>query len=159
MPNMDHLLRKPAGKGLKPAVLPITQYAGMIAKYEYGESNFLRDGKKVPQVKFKLKITEWPDTVDADQRVQTMPDGTTKPIDLSKFQLTKDFSLLDDDLHSLDAFLRSLGLTPELDAGQTYADVIPMAQSKSVLISVTQYADKETGEVKGNNVGKVIGAE
>lgn len=150
MPDFSHLLRRPAGKAVRPKALPMELYPGIIKGFEYGDSN----RNKTPYVRFHLGLVGWPDSIPDSSRSQPNGDGTPEPIDLSKRRFRTDLYTTDDALWRLDEFLRSCGV--DLD-GRSYEELIPTVVGCNVTVEVQQYLNQTTNEI-GNQVGRVFGS-
>lgn len=148
MPDFTHLLRKPSGQAAKPAALPVGDYPGVIASFEYGDAN----KNKTPYVRLQLKPVDWPADMPEGDKEQQLPDGTSRPIELGKRTLRRDFYLTEDALHRLDDLIRSCGIEP----GRMYDEIIPELQGKDVIIEIKQRPSQD-GEEMFNDVGKVTG--
>lgn len=149
MVDFSQLLKKPAGQAVKPPVLPPADYPGIVKRHEVGDNN----KNKTPYVRFFMGITDWPDSVAAEDRQYATAEGS-KPIDLAKREQRRDFFLTDDALWRLDEFLRSCGIEP---AGRPYEEVLPEVHGKLVLIEVQQGMRQDGSNDLFNQVGKVVG--
>lgn len=149
MPDFRELLKRPAGKGKKPPVLPAADYPGIVKAHEMGVST----KKKTPYVRFHLGLTGWPDEVEESSRMATDGEGQSYPIDLSKKQFRTDFYFTDDSIYRLDEFLKSCGIDP---AGRTYEECIQDCQGKEVVVQMIQKMNEESNE-EFNEVKKVVG--
>jgi hypothetical protein len=151
MPDFSQLLRRPAGRGVRPAVLPIEVYPGIIRRFEYGDQN----RNKTPYVRYFVALTGWPESVPPHERMHKDADGNMVEIDLSRRQFTADFYLTDEAIAMLDNFLRSCGLELE---GMTYEAVVPQAVGAQVLCRIGQYINEQSNEtVNSRRLDNVIG--
>ena len=150
MPDFSQLLARPAGKALKPPVLPVGDYKGVIKAREFDDKN----QNHTPYVRFSLGLLEWPESVSEGERGQTDDQGNFHPIDLSKKTLRRDFFLTDDAFYRLDELLRSCGVEPDGTTG--YDKYIEELIGKEVIVEVQQYTNNKTGE-PANQVGRVVG--
>lgn len=151
--NLSHLLQKPRKEIEKPKPLPNGDYPGVVKGFEYREAK-TKDGHASGIVRFNVQLTDWPEDFDEDQKLTDDNGNVVSP----KRLLPKDIWLKNnegqEDLWPLESFLRSLGIESEsLEEG------IPLAVGKTVLATVKQTANKETGEMEYTNLGKVVGTE
>lgn len=147
--DLSHLLRKPAGKAIKPAALPPGDYPGIIKSFEYGDNN----KNKTPYVRFQLGLMDWPEAVPQDERGQKNDEGEFIPTDLSKKSLRRDFYLTDEALFRLDELIKGCGFAAD---GSNYEELIPKLVGAPVVIEVKQYVNQNTSEI-GNDVGRISG--
>lgn len=145
--DFSNLLKRPMGTALKPAVLPVGDYPGIIKKYEYGDQN----QNKTPYLRLQVAPLDWPQNIQESEKGQTGPDGTFHPTDLSKRTLRKDFYLTDDAMWRLEDLLKSCGLTDG-----DYDSLIPQLVGKNVTIAINQYVSQKSGEL-GNDVAGLTG--
>lgn len=150
-PNLSSLLKAPAGNAPKPKPLPLGNFPGVVSRYEFLPAPPDKDYSTI--IRFHLKPTAWPDTISEDDKLQPMPDGTSKPIALDKRQLRRDF--YDNSLYRLDEFLKSCGVEPN---GRSYEECIPDAVGKDVMMEVQQYLNQRTSDI-GNQVGNLVGVQ
>lgn len=149
MVDFSALNRKPVGEAKKPQHLPVGDFMGVIKGHEITENKFVNPPQ--PIVRLNVGLLGWPDTVDAEERLQ---DGV--PIDLSKRQLRRDYRFnaaapgVEDDLWRLDELIKELGISGE---GRSYEEVLPELHGQRVLVEVQQYLSK-TNDI-GNQVGKL----
>ena len=128
--NMSSFLRPPVAETLT-VVLPKEVYPAVIKKYEVVEFN----GNK--RLRLPLGLTDWPDSIPASQRVQTveLPDQTTVevPIDLSKRQYNKDFFAY----WAIDNFLEAMGLEASVDMAGNKDYETPLSKLIGMRVAVT----------------------
>lgn len=146
--DLSSLLKRPANAAVKPQVLPMGDYKGIIKKFEYGNQN----KNQTPYVRFFFGLMDWPEGLPDGEKGQMDGTGQFQPTDLSKRQLRTDFYLTDDAFWRLTEFLKGLGL-PE---GQEYDVLIPQCVGQQVTVQVKQEVNQNTSEIF-NNVGKVWG--
>lgn len=152
MPDFGKLLKREAGKAPKPKPLVPGPYQGIVKSFEL--LDFAGKGKDYETViRFHVALMNWPDAASEDDKNQDVGDGTTKPIDLSKRQLRRDF--YDNSMHRLDEFLRAVGVEP---AGRTYEECLPQVVGQLVIADVQQYLNNNTNEI-GNQIGNLTGAK
>ena len=140
MVDFSQLLRKPAGEAKRPKALPIGDYQGMIRSHEVGDQN----RNRTPYVRFGLVLTEWPDTIGPDDRVD---------IDLGRRTLRKDFYLTEESMWRLDRFIKSCGIDPQ---SRTYEEILPQLIGQPVVVQVQHFLNQQTNEI-GNSVGEIVG--
>lgn len=150
MVDFTQLLKRPAGQAPKPKALPIGNYPGVISKFELLPAPAGKDYQMI--VRIHLGLTGWPDGISEDETLQPMGDGTSKPIDLSKKQLRRDY--YDNSMYRLDELIKSCHIEPN---GQSYEEILPQLIGAAVVVDVQQYMNQNTNEV-GNQVGKLTGA-
>src|ERR1700733_5628986 len=113
MPDFSKLAKRTAGVAVRPKALPVSagdDYPGIVKRFELLDAPPERNYTQI--VRVHLGLTDWPDAgVEEDEREEEYEEGKTRPIDLSKRQLRKDF--YDNSLYILDEFIRSCGI--ELD--------------------------------------------
>lgn len=143
-------LKRPSGQALKPKVLEPADYPGIVKSWEAGDAN----KNKTPYVRFHLAPTGWPDAIAEEDRTQALPDGTTKPIELAKRQMRRDFYLTDEAMWRLDEFLRTMGI--EGIGQRSYEECLPESIGKSITMEVQQQLNQQTNELF-NQIGKVWG--
>lgn len=144
MPDFSALLRRPAGQGKLPILLPAADYPGIVGGFEFGESS----KQKTPFVRFKVNLTDWPQE-DVDEEAKA-------GIELGKRPQRVDFYLTEDAEYRLDNFLTSCGVDME---GRTYEETIPEAVGKEVVISIRhRSATDDTGRVF-IDVTNIVGVE
>lgn len=151
MPDFSSLLKKPAGQAKKPKELPIGHYQGIVKGHSLEQAPPGKDYSAI--VRIQIGLTGWPDSVAESDKVQDMGGGETRPIDLSKRQLRKDF--YDNSLYRLDDFIRSCGIEPN---GRSYEEVLPELTGAQVVAEVGQYLNQTTSEI-GNQIVTVVGAK
>lgn len=134
-PNFAALLKKKAGEVKRPEPLPQGDYPGIIKSYAFGESR----QKKTPFVAFACALTDWPDDIDEDARI----DSEGKSFDLSKRNPTVTFYLSDDAQIRYAEFLKA-ALPDDVDH-ETMDVLTPKLVGKSVIITVSQRMNEETG--------------
>ena len=143
MPDFSSLLNRKAGSGVRPSNLPVGSYRGIIKKHELVEVN--SKNAKVPAARIHVGLVEWPESVsDADRN-----DAHGRPIDLSKRQLSRDYTLDAENAYRLDDLYRSCGIAGE---GRTDAECLPELHGKEVLVEVGEYTNQkaiEAGDVEG----------
>lgn len=144
--DMKSLLSRPAGNAPKPQALPVGNYGGKITKYEYDNKN----KNNTPYARYQVILNQWPDNVTEDEKVMVDGEGVSKPIDLTKRSLRKDFYLTDDAFWRLDEFLKTMGLE-----GGSYEELIPKAVGMDVIVEVQQYVNQTTSEI-GNQLGRIL---
>lgn len=148
MPDFSALYQRPAGQAKRPPVLPKDDYKGIITgAHSEGEIG----DNKTPYLQWPVRLTEWgpsvPDSWEVyDSAESKMVTIEKADVDLSKRQLQARFFTTDDALVMLDEFLRSGGF--EMDGTQTYAEVLPQVVGKTVTVSVGQFTNKQTLEVR-----------
>lgn len=154
MPDFGALYNKPAGQAKRPPVLPKDDYRGMIVgAHSDGEMG----DNKTPYVQWPVRLTDWgPSVPDSwtvyDTTTNAMVETSKSDVDITKRQLQARFFVTDDALPMLDDFLRSCGIDME---GKTYGEVLPQVVGKQVIVSVGQYTNKQTFEVR-NVVDKIV---
>ncbi len=149
--DFSSLLNKPAGKALKPAVLPAGDYKGVIKGREFGDNN----QNHTPYVRFFLGLMEWPESIAESERGQLDDSGQFHPTDLSKKSLRRDFYYTEDALWRLDELIKSCGIDP---AGRTYGEIVEELIGQHVTVEVQQYLNQKTNEL-GNQVGRLVGGQ
>lgn len=160
MVDFTQLYSRPAGKTPAPKALPIEWYPGVITKYEFVESF----QPPVPALRIHARLTGWPkdpktgeDILRPDEMTQLDPDGKEVQRDISKSQFRRDMAtpedLSDRAWYYLDEFFRSCGLDP---TSHSYNELFPMLINMPVKVHVTQYVNKESGDI-GNQIDRVVG--
>lgn len=151
MPDFSKLLSTPAGQAKAPKVLVPGNYPGIIKSHELLPAPEGKDYTGI--IRFHIGLTDWPDTATEDDKNQETGTGETKPIDLSKRQLRRDF--YDNSLKRLDDFIRSCGVDM---TGKSYQEVFPELTGCRVTAEVQQYLNQRTNEL-GNQIGNLTGQQ
>lgn len=149
MPDFSTLLKKPAGQAKRPQVLAPGNYPGVIKGFELKEAPPGKDYSMI--VRFHIGLTDWPDNLSEEDKMQPTDGGTATTIDLSKRQLRRDF--YDNGLYRLDDFIRSCGVESN---GRSYEEVLPELRGAAVVVEVQQYMNQSTNEL-GNQIGNMTG--
>lgn len=139
--DLSSLLQRPTGTAKRPPAWPFGIYPGIVKSFEFISKVF---GKETPGIRFFVAATGWPENISSEEQ---------EGIDLSKRTMRKDFSIAEDDIWILEAFLTSCGLA---DGHSSDEENIPKTVGCPVLIEVQQYVNQRTLEV-GNQVGRLIG--
>lgn len=151
MPDFTKLASAKAGEAKKPPALPEGNYTAVIKSWSFEPAPAGKDYESI--VRFNLGLMDWPDgTAEAD-KTQDMGNGNSRPIDLSKRQMRRDF--YDSVLYRLDDFIKSCGVDMN---GRTYAEVLPELIGKRVVAEVKKYMNERTNEI-GNNIGNLVGEQ
>ena len=152
MTDVSSLLRPSAKSTLPPPVIPADVYPGIIKSYEITSSS---NGN--PILRLPVGLTDWPDSIGMDERVQTAEDGSTIPIDLSRKQLRKDFFLTPAAYFRLENFLVSLGFEVATDAEGNKDFETPVTQliGQKVNVEVQRILSQRTNEFI-NVVGELL---
>ena len=154
MPDFSKLLTRTAGVAKPPKVLVPGNYPGIIKGHEILPGPPGKDYDTI--IRFPVGLTGWCDNATEDDKVQETGEGASKPIDLSKRQLRRDFYANTDDINStkrLDDFIRSCGIEP---AGRSYQEILPELTGMRVTAEVQQYLNLRTNEL-GNQIGNLAG--
>lgn len=151
MPDFSNLMNRKAGEAPKPKALPVGTYSGVIKGWEVVEAPAGKDYTAI--IRFQLGLTDWPESVSEEDKLQDMGNGQSKPIDLSKKSLRRDF--YDNGLFRLDEFIKSCGVEAN---GRSYAEVLPEMVGSRVNIEVQQYVNQKTSDI-GNQVGQLVGQQ
>ncbi len=144
MPDFSKLANTTAGEAKKPKALPAGNYSAVIKGFSFEQAPPGKNYENI--VRFSLGLLDWPTEVSEDEKSQDLGAGP-KPIDLSKFQMRRDF--YDNVLYRLDDFIKACGV--EMN-GRKYAEVLPELTGKRVIAEVKQYVNQTTSEI-GNNIG------
>ena len=141
MPDFSALLSRPAGKAIKPPILPVELYPAIVHRFEHGDQN----RQRTPYVRFLVGLTDWPESIPpgSPDRQYLDADGNSQEIDLSRRQFHADFYITEDALGILDDFLRSCGINL---TGLSYNEAVPQVVGAQCLARVGQYINESTGE-------------
>lgn len=151
MPDFSKLANAKAGEAKKPKALPEGDYTGVIKGFSFEPAPAGKDYESI--VRFNLGLIDWPSTISDEDKQQDLGNGQSRPIELSKRQLRRDF--YDNVLYRLDDFIKSCGVDMN---GRTYSEVLPELTGKRVIVQVKQYLNERTSEI-GNNVGDLKGEQ
>ncbi len=149
MPDFSKLANSVAGEAKKPKALPEGNYSAIIKGWSFEPAPAGKEYTAI--VRFNLGMLDWPDGLSDAEKSQDMGNGETKPIDLSKRQMRRDF--YDSVLYRLDDFIKSCGVDMN---GQKYEEVLPQLVGKRVIAQVKQYLNERTNDI-GNNIGDLVG--
>lgn len=121
MPDLGKLYQRPAGVAVKPKLMPAAEgYIGVITQHQVMPKPEGREVNYEESVRFSIRPIEWPDSVDTEDRQETLTEGgKATPINLAAKNMTYNF--YDNRLDILDDFIRSLGIEPK---GRGYAEVL-----------------------------------
>ncbi len=143
MPDFASLLKRPAGEGKRPVVLPMGDYQGIISgAHSTGESS----QKKTPFVRFPLRLLEWPEDAP-DSWSETDSEGNIvevnrEDVDLgARTSFGAAFYLTDAALFMLDDFIKSCGIESE---GRDYEEILPELIGQRVLVTVEKGLNERT---------------
>lgn len=145
-------LRPSARDTLPPPTIPADVYPGVIKSYEITTST-----NNNPILRLPVGLLDWPDSVDAGQRVQHGPEGEAIPIDLSRKQLRKDFFLTPAAYFRLENFLVAMGFEIQVDSAGNKDYETPVSQliGKKVGVEVQRILARNTSEFI-NVVGELV---
>ena len=156
MTDFGSMLRRPAGKAVKPPLLPYADYPGVIAAFEFRKTN---PSEKNPEpqdyVRLQIKLTAWPDSIPEAQRGFTDSENVFHPMDLTKRQYRKDYYFTEERLYLIDDLIKQCGITA--DGVRSYEELIPELRGASVTASITQKPSQDGMEFY-NEVGSLKGA-
>lgn len=145
-------LRPSARDTLPPPTIPADLYPGVIKSYEITSST-----NNNPILRLPVGLLDWPDSVEADKRVQIGPEGEHIPIDLSRKQLRKDFFLTPAAYFRLENFLTAMGFTINTDSNGNKDYETPVSQliGQKVGVEVQRILARGSGEFI-NVVGELV---
>lgn len=142
MPDLGKLYQKPAGVAVKPKLLPAAEgYVGILTGHQVSGKPEGREVNYEESVRFGIRPLEWPDSVDAEDRLETLTEGG-KPTTINLASKSLSFSFYDNRLDILDKFLRDdLGIDL---AGKGYAEALNEATGSRVRFDVKWRQDNRT---------------
>lgn len=151
MPDFSKLANSKAGEAKKPKALPEGNYPAIIKGWSFEPAPAGKDYESI--VRFNIGLTDWAETCSESDKIQDLGNGQSRPIDISKRQMRRDF--YDNVLYRLDDFIKSCGVDMN---GRTYSEVLPELVGKRVVAQVKQYLNQNTNEI-GNNIGDLVGEQ
>ena len=126
----------------KPKAIPAGTWFGVVRKHEFA----LSKEKQTPYVRFTFGLTGPGEDIAPE---------TLDGLEFSTKTLSRTFFITPDAQYRLKEFLESIGIPT---SGRTFAETIPEALNKSVMLEVTQRSSQDGSEIY-NDVGKVTGVE
>lgn len=153
--DFSGLLSKKVDDAKRPPVLPVGTYEGIVQKWSPDEAN-LKDGRKVPLVRFNIQLTAPTDEIDPADLV----DADGKPIEVNGKRVRSEFWMDGESDFRLSEFIQSCGIDTE---GRSYRETLPETINAPVLVTLTQTQSKDKVDKDGNpemynNVGRIVGA-
>lgn len=152
--DFTSLLSRKVDEAKRPPVLPPGTYEGTVVNYQPDEAQ-LKDGTRVPIVRFNLKLTAPTEDIDPEDLV----DRDGKPIEVAGKRIRHDFWLDGQQDFRLSEFISSCGVETE---GRSYGETLPECANAPVLVTVTQTqardkVDKDGNPEMYNNASRLIG--
>lgn len=151
MADFKSLLNKRIDEAERPPLLPAGVYEGIVRGHKFTETRF---DPPTPIVQFAVELSGPSEDIDPED---LMDNG--KEIKVQGRRFFPEFSLQEDDLWKLRAFLESCGIEVE---GRSFGEAIPDTNNVPVLQTVTVTTGKAGSKNEGlqfNNPGRVTGTE
>lgn len=142
--DYTQLLSRTPADAPKPQALPVGDYPGVIKSWKLGEKS--RNQQKDTIVSFLCGFLDWPDGAE--------PEASIK---LPNVQMSLDIYVTDeggrDQTWRIFALAESCGIAAE---GRPLSEVLPELIGQPVLLAISHYTNKNSGETQAQ-IAKIVG--